>query len=108
MELKKVEERALEIRELYRQLEMKKYGREWTAEEIGLGFVGDVGDLMKLLIAKSGVRAIAEVDSKLEHELSDCLWSVLILARMYNIDIEKVFSETMDQLELKVGKLLSE
>jgi hypothetical protein len=39
--------------------------------------VGDVGDLMKLVMAKEGAREIQDVDEKLQHELAACLWSVL-------------------------------
>lgn len=107
MDLKTLQERAMAIREDYRKLEIKKYGREWTNEEIGLGFVGDVGDLMKLLIAKNGARDIENVDEKLKHELADCLWSVLVLAHMFNIDMEGEFIKTMDVLEERVGKVLA-
>ena len=64
--------------------------------------MGDVGDLMKLVLAKDGVRDIENVDKKLEHELADCLWSILVLAKEYNIDLEKAFMRTMDELEAKI------
>lgn len=67
------------------------------------GFVGDVGDLMKLVMAKSGVRTIPDTDRKLAHELSDCLWSVLVLARLYDVDLEKEFLRTMDEIEARVS-----
>jgi NTP pyrophosphatase (non-canonical NTP hydrolase) len=102
MELKDISKRALEIKTRYAELNVQKYGRDWTTEEVAQGFVGDVGDLTKLVMAKSNIRDIADVDTKLAHELSDCLWSVLILANEYNIDIEKSFLETMDLLEKKL------
>jgi hypothetical protein len=63
------------------------------------GFVVDVGDLMKLVMAKSGIRQAEDVDKKLAHELSDCLWCVLVLSKMYGLDIEKEFMKTMDELD---------
>lgn len=63
------------------------------------GFVVDVGDLMKLVMAKAGARRVDDVDRKLAHELSDCLWSVLVLARLYDLDLEKEFLQTMAELE---------
>lgn len=45
-----------------------------------LGFVGDVGDLAQLVQGKAGVRSIKDLDTKLSHELADCLWAVLTLA----------------------------
>ena len=92
-------QRAIEIRQQYADLERAKYGRSWTSQELALGFIGDVGDLAKLVIAASGVRDIPDARHKLEHELADCLWSVLVLADAYGVDLERAFIETMDELE---------
>lgn len=43
-----------------------------------------------------------DVDAKLAHELSDCLWSVLVLASKYNIDLSTEFMKTMDELDKKI------
>ncbi len=99
MNFKELQKRAMEIRKSYAELEKKKYGRSWTNQEIALGFVGDVGDLAKLVAAKEKVRDIDNVDEKLSHELSDCLWSVLVLANNYDIDLEEAFTKTMNHLE---------
>jgi NTP pyrophosphatase (non-canonical NTP hydrolase) len=98
MDLKQLTERAMEIRQQFAAGERDRGGREWTKEEVMQGFVGDVGDLMKLVMAKSGRRQIAAVDEKLAHELADCLWSVLVLAKLYNVDLEQAFSRTMDEI----------
>ncbi len=63
------------------------------------GFVVDVGDLMKLVMAKAGARPIADLDRKLAHELADCLWSVLVLADAHGVNLESAFLKTMKQLE---------
>lgn len=102
MSLKELQQRALEIRSKYAQLEQKKYGREWTREEIAQGFVGDVGDLIKLVMAKAGIREKESVDEKLAHELSDCLWSILVLADEYDVDLEASFHKTMDEIERRI------
>ena len=102
MEFKEIIDKAKKVREKYHELEIKKYGQAWTGAEIAEGFVGDVGDLMKLVLAKKGVREITDVDKKLAHELSDCLWSILVLADKYGIDIEKEFVSNMDELEKRV------
>ena len=54
MEFQKLMERALEIRKQYEVKEKQLYGSAWTNEEIALGFVGDVGDLAKLIVAENG------------------------------------------------------
>lgn len=103
-----IQSRALEIRRLYEILEEKKYSKKWTREQIAEGFVGDVGDLLKLVLAKSGVRDIEDVDQKLAHELSDCLWAIMVLSEKYGIDLEKIFLENMSQLEEKVRLKIAE
>jgi NTP pyrophosphatase (non-canonical NTP hydrolase) len=97
VEFETLVKRALEISNLYSSFEQKQYGRTWTDEELTLGFIGDVGDLVKLVQAKNGVRAIANVDEKLAHELADCLWSIIVLADAYGIDLERDFSQKMDR-----------
>lgn len=62
----------MSIRKLYEEKERKLYGSSWTSEEIALGFVGDVGDLVKLVVAENGKRNIPDSRSKLEHELAAC------------------------------------
>ncbi len=104
MDFKQLQNRAIEIRQKYSELEKKKYGKEWTKEQIVQGFVGDVGDLVKLVMSKEGVRDIENVDKKLAHELSDCLWSILVIANKYGVDMEKSFLETMDELEDKISQ----
>ena len=99
MEFNQVMQRALSIRRLYQDYETKKYGLPWTNEELALGFVGDVGDLAKLVMAQNGRRNIPDSESKLAHELADCLWSVIVLADRHGIDLEMAFLNTMDELE---------
>lgn len=99
MDLRDLTRRAMEIRQQYAALERATYGRAWTDEEIALGFVGDVGDLMKLVLARGGVRAIPDAEDKLAHELADCLWCVLVLAHRYGVDLERAFLHTMADLE---------
>ena len=80
MELHEMQSEARAVRARYAAWEAERYGRAWTPEEIALGFVGDVGDLAKLVQGKAGVRPRADLDDALAHELADCLWAVLTLA----------------------------
>ena len=98
MEFQQLVERALQIRAQYAELEQSRYGRSWSNDELAVGFVGDLGDLAKLVIAHNGVRAIPDAQDKLAHELSDCLWSIIVLAHQYDIDLEAAFLATMDDL----------
>lgn len=98
-----MQQRATEIRNKYDQLNQKKRGVTWNEQQLMAGFVGDVGDLSKIIMAKHGLRAMEDVDEKLAHELSDCLWSVLVLAGKYNIDLSKEFMKTMDELDKRIN-----
>jgi NTP pyrophosphatase (non-canonical NTP hydrolase) len=98
MEFKELTEKALAVRRTFARLELRQYGREWTREELMLGFMKDVGDLAELVQAKEGIRQIDDVDAKLAHELSDCLWSIIALAHEYGVDLEAAFVKTMDEL----------
>lgn len=91
--------RAMAVRQQYALWEQAQYGRAWTTEEIALGLVGDVGDLVKLVMAHEGVRAIPGAQDKLAHELADCLWCLLVLSQRLHVDLEDAFAQTMDELE---------
>lgn len=104
MEFQGLVERALQVRKKYEQKETDLYGSPWTSEEIALGFVGDVGDLAKLIIAENGKRNIPEASQKLAHELADCLWSIIVLSNLHGIDLEKSFLNTMTELEGYLSK----
>lgn len=106
MNIKELSKRAIEIKEKYHKLEMKKYGKKWTTAQVMEGFVGDIGDLMKLVMAKDGIRDAENVDEKLAHELADCLYSVLVLSEKYGVDIEKSFLKTMNELNEGINKKL--
>ena len=77
-------------------------GAPGPAPRSPLGFVGDVGDLAKLIQGKNGVRDVDDLDERLSHELSDCLWSVIILADRFGIDLPAAFLKTMDELERRL------
>jgi NTP pyrophosphatase (non-canonical NTP hydrolase) len=95
--------RAMEVAALYDELNLAQRGRVWTRAETMMGFVGDVGDLAKLVMAAEGARSdVGGPDghgiSALEHELADCLWAVLVLARRYDVDLAAAYGVAMDEL----------
>ena len=99
MDFQNIIARALTIRKLYEEKEKHLYGSSWTSGEIALGFVGDVGDLAKLVMAENGKRNIENSKEKLEHELSDCLWSVIVLAHLHKVNLETSFMNAMNELQ---------
>lgn len=100
--------RAIEVRAKYDQLNQTKRGVTWNEQQLMAGFVGDVGDLSKIIMAKHGLRQMDDVDTKLAHELSDCLWSVLVLASKYDVDLAGEFNKTMDSLNERIDSELAD
>jgi NTP pyrophosphatase (non-canonical NTP hydrolase) len=89
---------ALKVKDLYDEMNLKQRARTWTNEEFMLGFVGDVGDLAKLVMAQEGAREIPGGLAALGHELADCLWSVLVLSHAYGINLAEEFLGTTSML----------
>jgi len=101
MELKNLIERATEIRNKYQKLEQKLHGKTWGTEQLMGGLVTDIGNLMRVVMAKEGYRQLKDkdIDKELAHQFSDCLWSLLVLSSKYDINLEKEFLRTMDLLD---------
>ncbi len=97
-----INELALKVRAQYLKMEKKKYGKQRTAGEIMQGFVVDVGDLTREVMKQSGIRD-GKDRQKLIHELCDCLYSVLVLADKYKVNLEKEFPENMRALSEKIN-----
>jgi NTP pyrophosphatase (non-canonical NTP hydrolase) len=108
MDFQKLSQRAVSIRAQYQNYEQINYGSAWSREEMALGFVGDVGDLAKLVMAANGRRNNPDAKEKLAHELADCLWSIIVLAESHGINLEQAFINTMDDIEawIKAGEVV--
>jgi len=107
MELNELQLRAIEISNKYDTLNQIKRDTTWNEQQLMAGFVGDVGDLSKIIMAKHGLRDMEDVDEKLAHELSDCLWSILVLASKYSIDLPNEFMKTMNLLDERIDQELA-
>lgn len=101
-DLKTLQKRATEISEKYRVLNARQGKDAWGIKDKTMGFAVDVGELLELIMAKENLRGVDDVDEKLSHELSDCLWSILTIADHYGIDLERSFSKTMDELDARI------
>ena len=56
--------RAVEIHNKYDELNRTKRNISWNEQQLMAGFVGDVGDLSKIIMAKHGLRDMDNVDKK--------------------------------------------
>ena len=99
MEFQKIIHRAMDLRRQYEIKETNLYGSPSTSVNIAEGFAADVNNLVKLVMAEHGQRVIANSKEKLDAQLAHCLWSVVVLANMHNVNLENSFMEAMDRLE---------
>jgi NTP pyrophosphatase (non-canonical NTP hydrolase) len=106
MEFRELALKADELTALYDQLNAEQGFPKWELEEYVQGLVEDVGSLVRLTMMKSGKRAsFEELDEKLRHEVCDCLWSTLRIAKALNIDLETEFPAQMSKLAERVKHL---
>lgn len=103
MDLAQLQQRATAISELYDRHNAAAGRNAWTTADLALGFVGDVGDLAKLVMAVDGRREMEDARERLGHELADCLWSVLVLADRYGIDLAAEFAHMTDAVDAQLG-----
>jgi NTP pyrophosphatase (non-canonical NTP hydrolase) len=96
-------QKAIAVRNHYNELQKVDGNQIWNAQDRMAGFVGDVGDLSKLIMVKNNLRRGPEnIDEALAHELSDCLWSVMVIADELNIDLEQAFTSAMGALHERI------
>lgn len=97
-------DRAREIQNLYRAHNEAAGEKRWEVAQYVQGLVSDVGDLNKLILAHEGHLTMDGVPKKLEHEVVDCLWAVLVIAQELNIDLAEAFPREMDALRERITK----
>lgn len=93
---------AAEIRSSYDLANDAAGRRRWGSMEYCQGLMGDVGDLTKLLMVQNQLRTGNPDRDRIEHELADCLWSILTIAEAVDIDLEHAFLKTMRELALRL------
>lgn len=104
MDLEALQADAMRVHDRYDELNRLERNRTWTREEFVLGFMGDVGDLAKLVLAAEGARGdVPGGREALGHELADCLWSVLVLAKLYDVDLAAEFSRLTAELDERIA-----
>jgi NTP pyrophosphatase (non-canonical NTP hydrolase) len=98
-------ELANKIKLSYDKLNIDNGNKPWSYSEFNQGMVGDVGDLTKLLMAKSNLRDFkgVDLDNKIEHELCDILWSVLVISKDLKIDLSDSFPKFANELNLRLS-----
>ena len=101
-DFKDLKKRALELRRLFAETELRETGKAWSRGDLLRGFLGDVGALSKLSMAADGLRSEPAHQEKLGHEFADCLWSLIVLAAEYEVDLEGEFNHLVTELSKKL------
>jgi NTP pyrophosphatase (non-canonical NTP hydrolase) len=104
MEIKEIQKRAIEVRNLYDDLNRANGHKVWTLSELAMGLVVDIGDLLRQIMALEGLRSGDNAREKLEHELNDILLSVLCIAYRCGVDFDSTFPIAMDSLKNRIQK----
>jgi hypothetical protein len=110
-ELKELQYRALVIANHYDDYNRAKGRKTWDLNDYTDGLVGDVGDLMKLIMGARNRRNVEGgegVEAKIEHELNDIMFSLLLLYKVFRLDPDESFLKAMDVLEKRVVGMKAE
>ena len=69
-----------------------------------IGFMSDVGELGRLLMASEG-RWVHDGDlpKDLGDKLAECMWWIFVLSDRLGIDISQAFSRKMDELDASLS-----
>lgn len=97
-DIKEMQDKANDVDRTYRP------NANWSLREYAEGMVGDVGDLLKLVMAKEGLRSGDNIDESLEHEVNDIQWSLLMLYRELGLDPAESFLRAMDTLQKRIAE----
>lgn len=108
MEFGYLRRRARTTAEQYNELHSVKKEPLWGVSDYYQGFIGDVGDLGKLLQERHGRRSTPEGTHGLGHELADCLWSLLVIAQETGTDLEREFLHMVYDLESRLNDQITE
>jgi NTP pyrophosphatase (non-canonical NTP hydrolase) len=101
-DMKDLQHRALIIANHYDDYNRQVGRKGWDARDYTEGLVGDVGDLMKAIMAVHDRRDMLDATAKVEHELNDVMWSLLVLYKLFQLDPAISFQKAMDELEKRL------
>ena len=106
MTIEQLSKKAERIKEKYEDLNRINGKKPWTVTEYANGLMGDVGDLIKLILQKktSRVKKSKDLNKKIRHELADCLWSIIVIAQEMDVDLEKEFLINIEYLQQKLSE----
>ena len=103
---KKLQKIEKEIRDAYGDFNRREGKKVWNLTDYTQGFVGDVGDLLKII--RAGNLDNKKNEARLKHEIGDCLWSIIAISQELGIDPEKEFLINAEYLKQKLFEKIKE
>ena len=70
------------------EFEQQKFGKSGQVKKSRWALLAMLATWQNIM-AEKGRRIIPDSKNKLEHELADCFWSIIVLANMHKIDLDK-------------------
>lgn len=98
-----MQSQALRLKRLFDERNQLIMESSWTNQELLLGFVTDIGDLVRRLMIDderkpATPQTVVNNPQMLAEEFSDCLWSLIVLAEQYRVDLHSSFNTTIATL----------
>ncbi|PHK48647.1 MazG-like protein [Staphylococcus edaphicus] len=90
MELNKIVEESMKIREAYHALEEKHHGRKWNIQEDALAMSTDVGLISRLIMDEASIWPTKKDDTyNLEYKIGEVVWWLSVISDKSDIDLSK-------------------
>lgn len=90
MELNKVVEESVEIRNAYHALEEKYHGRKWNVQEDALAMSTDIGLISRLIMDEANIWPTKKDDiNNLEYKIGEVVWWLAVISDKSEIDFNK-------------------
>lgn len=94
MELNKVAEESMKIREAYHALEEKYHGRKWDIQEDALAMSTDVGLISRLIMDEANIwPAKKDKTNNLEYKIGEAVWWLSVISDKSEIDFNKAVED---------------
>lgn len=101
MQLSEFQELGAKIDDAYIKSGKVKGYKERTPLIYAGFLMTDFGELVEQIMAKERYRDGENIDKKIEHELADCLWAILMIAKHLNIDLEKSYLQMIKDVKVR-------
>lgn len=94
MELNKIVEESMKIREAYHSLEEKYHGRKWDIQEDALAMSTDVGLISRLIMDEANIwPAKKDETNNLEYKIGEVVWWLSVISDKSEIDFNKAVED---------------